>query len=85
MWLKEENPTPTKYEKLLQLENKDYEPARLEKLLNQLYPICFYKDDDKEIFRNREKLVQILCDDCESLKNFYEEIKHDGQLRTDML
>ena len=85
LWLKEENPTPTKYEKLLQLENKDYEPARLEKLLNQLYPICFYKDDDKEIFRNREKLVQILCDDCESLKNFYEEIKHDGQLRTDML
>lgn len=85
LWLKEENPTPTKYEKLLQLENKDYESARLEKLLNQLYPICFYKDDDKEIFRNREKLVQILCDDCESLKNFYEEIKHDGQLRTDML
>ncbi|MCQ2576547.1 MAG: polysaccharide biosynthesis protein [Treponema sp.] len=85
LWLDEENPTPTEYQKLLMLENKEYDSERLEKLLNKLYPICFFNAENSKDFRNREKLVNILCEDCESLKNFYEEIKTDGQKRTDIL
>ncbi len=85
LWLEEENPTPTEYKKLLRLDNKEYESSRLEKLLNQLYPICFYTAGKEDDFRNREKLVNLLCEDCESLKNFYEEIKTDNQKRTDLL
>ena len=85
LWLEEEEPSPTAYQKLLQLKNKEYEPERLSALLEKLHPICFYTNGKEEDFRNREKLVNILCDDCKSLKDFYEEIKTDGQKRTDIL
>ena len=85
LWLKEENPQPTKYKKLLQLDNKEYTNERLEVLLKALHPICFYTEGHEAEFRDKAKLVQLLCDDCESLRNFYEEIKTDNQLRTDIL
>lgn len=85
LWLKEENPTPTEYKKILQLENKDYTHQRLTELLEQLQPICFYDAAKKEVFRDRELLVKLLCQDCKSLNDFYEEIKTDGQKRTDLL
>ncbi len=85
LWLKEENPKPTEYPKILQLENIEYSSKRLTSLLEKLKPCCEYTCGKEEYFRNREKLVQILTDDCQSLKNFYEEIKTDGQLRTDTL
>lgn len=85
LWLKEENPKPTEYPKILQLENIEYSSERLNNLLEKLKPCCEYTCGKEEYFRNREKLVQILTDDCQSLKNFYEEIKTDGQLRTDTL
>ena len=85
LWLKEENPTATEYPKILQLENKEYAEGRLDQLLQKLYPICFYTQGSEEDFRNKEKLVKLLCDDCQSLKDFYEEIKTDGQKRTDIL
>ena len=85
LWLEEEKPAPTEYPKILQLENKEYESKRLEELLKKLYPICFYTQGYEKEFRDKAKLVKILCDDCESLRNFYEEIKTDGQLRTDLL
>lgn len=85
LWLDEENPTPTKYKKILQLDNKEYTSERLETLLRKLEPICFYNKDNPEVFRDRELLVKILCEDCETLNDFYEEIKHDNQKRTDLL
>ena len=85
LWLKEEKPTQTEYPKILQLENKEYEAGRLDKLLEKLYPICFFTQGNEKEFRDKNKLVKLLCDDCESLRNFYEEIKNDGQLRTDLL
>ncbi len=85
LWLEEENPTPTAYPKILQLENKEYTSERLEKLLTALHPICFYTPQAPEHFRDRELLVKLLCDDCKSLHDFYEEIKTDGQKRTDLL
>ena len=85
LWLEEENPTPTKYKKLLQLDNKEYTNERLEVLLKALHPICFYTHGHEAEFRDKNRLVQLLCDDCESLRNFYEEIKNDNQKRTDLL
>lgn len=85
LWLDEENPTPTKYKKILQLDNKEYTSERLETLLRKLEPICFYNKDNPEVFRDRELLVKILCEDCKTLNDFYEEIKHDNQKRTDLL
>lgn len=85
LWLKEENPVPTDYPKILQLTNIEYNSERLENLLSELYPICFYQKENHNNYRNKEKLLEILCNDCSSLKEFYEEIKTDGQKRTDLL
>ncbi len=85
LWLKEENPTQTEYPKLLQLTNKEYSSERLSSLLKKLEPICFYDDNKSELFRDKEKLVNILCEDCQSLKEFYETVKNDGQQRTELL
>lgn len=85
LWLKEENPVPTDYPKILQLTNIEYNSERLENLLSELYPICFYQKENHNNYRNKEKLLEILCNDCNSLKEFYEEIKTDGQKRTDLL
>ena len=85
LWLEEEKPAPTKYPKILTLENKEYEDGRLDALLEKLYPICFYTKGSEKLFRDKAKLVQLLCQDCKSLQDFYEEIKTDGQLRTDLL
>lgn len=85
LWLKEENPTPIEYPKILQLENLEYSSERLETLLNKLKPICFYEENNKSAFRNKDLLLSYLCEDCSTLKDFYEEIKNDNQLRTDLL
>lgn len=85
LWLKEENPTPTAYPKILELTNIEYESQRLEKLLKELDPVCFYDENNIEDFRNKNKLLDILCKDCSSLKDFYEQIKNDGQIRTNLL
>lgn len=85
LWLEDENPAQTEYPKILQLENKEYDSQRLSALLEKLHSCCFFTEGKEEDFRNREKLVQILCEDCQSLKDFYEEIKKDSQNRSDLL
>ena len=85
LWLKEENPSLTEYPKILELNNIEYEEDRLDKLLKELKPICFFDESKKEYFRNKEKLLAILCKDCKTLKDFYEEIKKEGQNQTDLL
>lgn len=85
LWLKEENPVPTKYKKILELDNIEYDSDYLEKLLEEMKPICFYTPDREADFRNKEKLINILCENCKSLKDFYREIKTDNQKRTDLL
>ena len=85
LWLEEENPTMTEYKKILQLTNKPYDSNRLQNLLDSLQPVCFYDENKKEDFRNKQKLLDILCNDCDSLKKFYEEVKNDNQKRTDLL
>ena len=87
LWLKEENPTPTQYPKLLELKNIEYEEERLSSLIEKLRPVCFFEQERKSDFRNREKLIQILCNDCNTLKDFYEQMKNNSsaQNRTDLL
>lgn len=85
LWLKEENPRQTKYPKILQLENIEYEEKRLDQLLEKLKPCCFFTEGMEDDFRNRTKLVNILCSDCQSLKNFYEQIKSEGIEQSDVL
>ena len=85
LWLKEENPRQTKYPKILQLENIEYEEKRLNELLEKLKPCCFFTEGMEDDFRNRTKLVNILCSDCQSLKNFYEQIKSEGIEQSDVL
>ena len=85
LWLKEENPQPTQYQKILELENLPYKTERLEKLLAELEPICFYDCQKPEDFRDKKKLVSLLCEDCKTLKDYYEEVKNDGELHTDLL
>ncbi len=85
LWLKEENPKATKYPKILQLENIEYDEKRLDQLLEKLRPCCFYTAGQEEDFRNRSKLVNILCADCQSLNDFYQQIKTEGITQSDLL
>ena len=85
LWLKEENPKATKYPKILQLENIEYDEKRLDQLLEKLHPCCFYTAGQEEDFRNRSKLVNILCADCQSLNDFYQQIKTEGITQSDLL
>ena len=85
LWLKEENPQATQYQKILELENKPYASARLDNLLNSLRPICFFTSGKEELFRNKKLLLSLLCEDCKSLKDYYDEVENDGELHTDLL
>ena len=85
LWLDEENPTATEYAKILQLKNLPYESTRLNSLIEKLKPICFYDNSAPELFRNKEELLKLLCDDVPTLKEFYESLKTEEQLRTDIL
>jgi FlaA1/EpsC-like NDP-sugar epimerase len=85
LWLEEEKPTATEYKKLLTLENKPYDSHRLDQLIEELDPICHFTDGFEQDFRNKEKLLKSVCDDCESLQSFYEEIKTTDRKQTDLL
>ncbi len=72
LWLDEEEPKKTGYEKLLELKNMEFGDEALNSLLSKLEPICFWKDD-AENFRNKEMLVSILRKAVPSLDEFYKE------------
>ena len=81
LWLKEENPTPTEYQKLLVLKTMPPKTFKLDELLETLRPICFANKTSH--YRNREELVSILRTAVPSLDAFYKEEEADGQ-RIDM-
>ncbi|MDY2843567.1 MAG: nucleoside-diphosphate sugar epimerase/dehydratase [Treponema sp.] len=72
LWLKEEEPKKTEYEKILELKNMEFGDENLDSLLSALEPICFWKND-AEKFRNKEMLVSILRKAVPSLDAFYKE------------
>lgn len=72
LWLKEEEPKKTEYEKILELKNMEFGDENLDSLLSALEPICFWKND-AEKFRSKELLVSILRKAVPSLDDFYKE------------
>lgn len=75
LWLDEEEPKKTEYTKILRLKNQDFTHDRLSKLLEKLEPICicaYGQKPDLSVFRNKERMIKILCGEFPSLKEFYE-------------
>ena len=72
LWIEEENPTKTEYPKILKLKSLPYEDKKLDKLLEQLKPICMFDEGAKELYRNKEHLKKVLCDAVPSLKEAYD-------------
>ena len=83
LWLKEENPVPTEYKKILKLTALPFSQKELTELLDELSKICFYSDEHSELFWNREKLLEILIISFKTLRDFYREeklSKNDGKV-----
>ncbi|MBP5575414.1 MAG: polysaccharide biosynthesis protein [Treponema sp.] len=83
LWLREENPTPTQYKKILKLNNIPPKTFKTEELLQKLYPVCYFTEGNADIYRNRDELVRILRNAVPSLDEFYREEESDGK-RIDM-
>ena len=83
LWLKEENPTPTEYKKLLKLTNIPSKTFELNTLIQQLEPICSFNPEKPELYRNKDILISLLRKAVPSLDNFYKEEEQFGK-RTDM-
>lgn len=79
LWLDEENPQKTEYEKLLVLKNIEFGDERLDSLLAALAPICTFMGD-YEKFRDKEELIRILRENVPSLDEFYKITKKDGSM-----
>ena len=75
LWLKEENPEPTGFKKILRLTNIPPEGYSLNELLTKLYSICFYDEKNKSLYRNRDELLKILRSTFKTLDDFYIEEK----------
>ncbi len=60
LWLEEEEPRKTEHEKLLELKNLEMNSGELESLLEELYPVCRFDENKPEMYRNRQKLTEIL-------------------------
>ena len=72
LWLKEENPTRTKYPKLLTL--KSMEPDfNLDELIERMKPICTFVEGKEDQYRNRNMLIELLRGAVPSLDGFYAE------------
>lgn len=77
LWLDEENPQKTDYEKLLVLKNIEFGDEKLDSLLSKLEPICFFKGDEEK-FRNKEMLISILRQNVPTLDEYYKVTKKDN-------
>ena len=89
LWLPEEEPTPTKWEKILQLKNIEPKTFSLPELLAKMEPIClgFSSDSDSVDagkYRNKALLKDILTASVPTLKKFYDEIQnHKDEINAD--
>lgn len=63
LWLKEENPTPTEFQKVLQLVNLPWETSKLENLLEELKPVCHFTEGKENLYRNKETLQKLIKGD----------------------
>ncbi|MCH5288360.1 MAG: polysaccharide biosynthesis protein [Treponema sp.] len=71
LWLAEEEPTKTAYEKILQLKNIEMDGDALRALLDALRPVCFFTAEDAAAFRNKERLIATLRAAVPTLDDYY--------------
>lgn len=71
LWLKEENPEPTEYKKILKLTNISPQNFSLDKLIDSLNPICVLSKGKEELYRNSDELKKILRKAVPTLDEFY--------------
>lgn len=71
LWLEEEEPKKTQYEKLLVLRNMELPEEKLDGLLEELEPVCFFNPKNVEVYRNRERLLTLLRKAVPSLDEYY--------------
>jgi len=65
LWSATEYLEKTDYEKIMRLcDKKEFDSKNLNEILNTLYPFCFYSEEHKDDFRNKE-----------TMRNFLEENK----------
>lgn len=79
LWLKEENPSPTEYQKILTLTNIPSKTFVLEKLIEELSPICKFTPGKERLFRNSLELKKILRQAVPTLDEFYRSIETEGR------
>ena len=61
LWASTEYLEKTDYEKIMRLcDKKEFDSKNLNKILNTLYPFCFYSEEHKDNFRNKEKMRKFL-------------------------
>lgn len=80
LWTKEENPKQTAYKKILRLTNTPFKKtsqkfSSLEKILDELYPICF-KTENEKLYRNKDALLALLSSFIPSVKKTKAEQKN---------
>ena len=79
LWLKEESPKKTRYEKLLELKNIEFDKNELYALLDEMKNICYYDKTQVELFRNKEALTASLRRRISSLDEYYRTVKNDSK------
>jgi FlaA1/EpsC-like NDP-sugar epimerase len=79
LWLDEEKPQKTKYEKLLELKNIEIKDEILESLLAKLYPVCYYEKENGDLFRDKDYLIKELCKVIPSLDDYYKNTKNNSK------
>ena len=61
LWSANEYLEKTDYEKIMRLrDKKEFDSKNLNEILNTLYPFCFYSEEHKENFRNKEKMHKVI-------------------------
>lgn len=74
LWLDSEEPLPTEYPKLLRLKTSLLE-YDMDNILDEMQPVCKFDPAQKEKYRNKQHLIQILCKAIPSFMEAFDENK----------
>lgn len=75
LWLKEEEPCPTEYKKILKLKNIENYNFNLDELLNELMPVVKFNSEKGCNYRNKDFLLKLLRKNFPSLDEFYNKME----------
>lgn len=60
LWSKDETPCETEYNRILEINRKNTNPVDIQKLLEQLTPVCRFDSSKPKIYRDTDTLKKIL-------------------------